>query len=56
MSERIEEAGNTRSEREVLDKRVALLRPNSIDPDMLDEVARKTLGFVNKRDRVISVE
>lgn len=32
-----------RSRREQLEARVALLRPESIDPDMLEEVARRVL-------------
>ena len=35
------------------DARVALLRPQSIDPDMLDEVARKTLQFTAENDLVV---
>ena len=41
------------SEKKALNARVALLRPNSIDPDMLDEQARKRLEFANKADLVI---
>ena len=36
-----------------LDARVALLRPQSIDPDMLDEMARKTLLFAKENDFVV---
>ena len=43
-----------RSERERLDKRVELMRPDSIDPDMLDELARANLGFAKPGDLVIT--
>lgn len=34
-----------RTERQALERRVALMRPQSIDPDMLEELARSTLDF-----------
>ncbi len=43
----------TQEKRNKLDARVALLRPQSIDPDMLDEMARKTLLFAAEEDFVI---
>ncbi len=43
----------TNEQRDRLDARVALLRPQSIDPDMLDEMARKTLLFTNENDFVL---
>ena len=43
-----------RNERERLDKRVGLMRPDSIDPDMLDELARANLGFGKPGDLVIT--
>ena len=43
-----------RSEREKFEKRVSLIRPDSIDPDMLDELARATLGYGKPSDLVIS--
>ena len=39
--------------REQRNDRVGLLRPQSIDPDMLDEMARKTLNFANEGDIVV---
>jgi len=36
-----------------LDQQVSLLRPESLDPDLLDERARATLGLANKNDIVI---
>lgn len=39
------ELSELRHERKELEKRVALLRPESLDPDLLDERARAVLGF-----------
>jgi cell division protein FtsB len=39
-----------KSERAMWERRVALLRADRIDPDMLDERARALLGFVDPRD------
>lgn len=36
--------------------RVALLRPRSIDPDLLDERARLQLDFVHPRDLVLPIK
>lgn len=41
------------AQRMTLDKRAALLRSDSIDADMLDEMARRLLGFADSDDRVI---
>ena len=38
----------------VQDRRVGLLRPATIDPDMLDEMARSQLGFAYKSDLIIA--
>lgn len=40
------------AERESRNARIALLRPRSIDPDMLDQMARKTLGYANSSDLI----
>lgn len=37
-------------ERMVWERRVALLRPDGIDPDMLDERARALIGYADPRD------
>ena len=42
-----------RGEREAIEKRVSLLRPRSLDPDMLEERARRTLGYAHPNDVVI---
>ncbi|MFM8745908.1 MAG: FtsB family cell division protein [Aestuariivirga sp.] len=41
-----------RQERERLERKVALLRPESIDPDMLDELARGQLELARPSDVV----
>ncbi|HLL27627.1 MAG TPA: septum formation initiator family protein [Xanthobacteraceae bacterium] len=38
------------NERQELEYRVALLRPESIDPDMVEELARRDLGFARPND------
>jgi cell division protein FtsB len=50
------ELGTLRDERAMWERRIALLRSNSLDPDMLDERARVLLGYVNPRDVVMVVE
>ena len=39
-----------RSERQRWERRVALLKSHSLDPDMLDERARALLDYVDARD------
>ena len=36
-----------------MERRVALLRPDSLDRDMLEERARVMLGFVHPDDRIV---
>lgn len=40
-------------QRERLDQRVGLMRPEATDPDMVDELARSALEFARKEDLVI---
>lgn len=40
-------------ERQIMADRVALLRPDNLDPDMLDEEARRLLGFIHPDEVVI---
>lgn len=47
------ELKQTEMQRDKLDAKVALLRPQSIDPDMLDEMARKTLQFSAEKDFIV---
>jgi cell division protein FtsB len=50
MSSSQKELSELKAERSVWERRVALLRSDRIDPDMLDERARALLGFVDPRD------
>lgn len=47
------EADKLSNERDKMASRVALLRPDNLDPDMLDEQARKSLGFIHPDEVVI---
>jgi len=44
------ELARLKAERQGWERRVALLRSDRIDPDMLDERARALLGYVDPRD------
>ena len=44
------ELSTIRAERAVWERRVALLRSDRIDPDMLDERARTLIGYADPRD------
>ncbi len=48
-----ENLSEVRAEREALEAHVSLLRPESIDPDMVEELARRTLGFTREGDLVL---
>lgn len=41
------------AERKVLEQKVALLRPEHLDPDMLSEQARKLLGYGRANEIVV---
>ena len=41
-----------RARRKRLEARNALLRAESLDPDMLDEMARRMLGFAGPREQI----
>jgi cell division protein FtsB len=43
------------TEKAALERRVALLRPESLDPDMLDERARVMLGAIGPHDLIVAV-
>ncbi len=47
-----EELRQVKAERALWERRVALLRSDRIDPDMLDERARALIGYVDSRDLV----
>lgn len=44
---------NLVSEREELEKRVVMMRPGSIDRDLLEERARLILGYTAKNEQII---
>ena len=48
-----QELTGLKAERAGLERRVALLRSDRIDPDMLDERARALIGYVDPRDLVL---
>ncbi len=45
-----------KAERGDWERRVALLRADSLDPDMLDERARALLDYVDPRDLVLKIK
>ena len=49
------ELAKVSAERAARDGRVALLRPQSIDPDLLDEIARRSLGYVGESEIVLEI-
>ena len=49
------ELRHLRAERAVWERRVALLRSDRIDPDMLDERARALLGLADPRDLTLLI-
>ncbi len=42
-----------RDQHQALERKVSLMRPQSIDPDMLDELARSTLDYGKPGDLII---
>ena len=42
-----------KSAQAVLESRVQLMRPESIDPDMLDELARRSLEYVGPDELIV---
>jgi cell division protein FtsB len=50
------ELAHLKAERAVWERRMALLRSDNIDPDMLDERARALLGYVDPRDVTVLVQ
>jgi cell division protein FtsB len=47
------ELGQAKAEREQWERRIALLRSDSVDPDMLDERARALLDYADPHDLVL---
>jgi cell division protein FtsB len=50
------ELGRVRAEREWWQRRVALLKSDRIDPDMLDERARELLNYLDPHELTIMVK
>lgn len=48
-----EELAAIQKQRSDFETRVALLRPESVDPDMLDEMARSTLDVAGPHDLIV---
>jgi cell division protein FtsB len=48
-----QELARLKGERTAWERRVALLRSDSLDPDMLDERARAMLDYVHPRDLIL---
>ena len=46
----------TRAERLELERKVSLLRPDNLDPDMLDERARAMLNYLHPRDLTLTLK
>jgi cell division protein FtsB len=55
IADLMRELAATRSERERWEHRVALLRSDRIDPDMLDERARQLLDYADPRDVTVLI-
>jgi cell division protein FtsB len=51
-----DELESLKSERATWERRVALLRPQSIDPDMLDERARVLLNYADPRELTLRLK
>ncbi len=47
------ERNEIRAEREGWERRIALLKPESLDPDQVDELARRDLFFAHPNDLVV---
>jgi cell division protein FtsB len=50
------ELAEARAEREQMEKHVALMRPESLDRDMIDERAREALNMADAKDLVIFLD
>jgi cell division protein FtsB len=50
------EVEGLKSERATWERRVALLKSDSLDPDMLDERARALLDYADPRDLILHVK
>jgi cell division protein FtsB len=50
------ELSGLKAERAIWDRRVSLLKSDSLDPDLLDERARALLDYVDPRDLTLTVK
>jgi len=50
------ELAQVQAERVVWERRVALLKPDSLDPDLLDERARALLDYVDANDLTLKLK
>jgi cell division protein FtsB len=50
------ELSELKAERAIWDRRVSLLKSDSLDPDMLDERARALLNYVDPRDLTLQIK
>jgi cell division protein FtsB len=51
-----QELSKAKAEREKLEHRVSLLRPETLDRDLLDEQSRRYLGVIGKDEIVITTD
>src|SRR6266851_2123893 len=56
IADLMRELDATRAERERWERRVALLKPDRIDPDMLDERARQLLNYLDPHEVTIVIK
>jgi cell division protein FtsB len=56
IADLISELNATKAERERWERRVALLRSDRIDPDMLEERARQLLDYADPRDVTVLIK
>lgn len=47
---------DARAEREILEKKVSLLRAEALDPDMLEEQSHRTLNYLRANERIIFMQ
>jgi cell division protein FtsB len=55
ITELTRELATAKAERAEIERRVMLLRPAGLDPDMLDERARAMLDYVHPRDLTMTI-
>ena len=53
ITESEQQLAEIQAEKETLERRVYLLRPESLDPDMLEERARQVLNFARPEEVII---